>query len=176
MDAIPQAALQYRAAIVREAAFRFGVPAPAPVIAGQITQESAWRADARSRVGAAGLMQFMPRTAEWASPMCSGGAADALNPSWAIRCGVWYDRWLWERVAGKTDCDRWQFALAGFNGGLGYVQRRKARSPDPGSAAVTMPINPGIAPENQRENERYAPAIVYRWQPRFASWGRTVCL
>lgn len=176
MDAIPPAAHQYRAAITREAQLRFGVPPPVPAIAGQITQESGWRADARSVVGAQGLMQFMPKTAEWASSMCGTGSAQPLNAQWAIRCGVWYDRWLFDRVRGHTDCDRAKFALAAYNGGLGWVQRRMAMSPDPKNADVTLAINPGITPANQHENQTYPQRIVYRWQPRFASWGRTVCI
>lgn len=175
MDALPPAAHEHRPAIVREAQFRFGVPAPVPVIAAQIHQESAWRADAKSPVGARGLMQFMPSTAEWAQAWC--GPADMLNAAWSIRCGVWYDRWLYERVRdAATECDRWHFTLSAYNGGLGWVQRRQQRSPKPGDAATTLVINPGIQAAAQRENAEYPKRILLQLQPKYVTWGKTVCL
>ena len=167
---------QYRAQITREAQFRFGVPAPAPVIAAQVTQESAWNPNAKSRSGALGLLQFMPATAQWAAAAGAFGAPDPLNPAWAIRAGVWYDRWLWDRIKADTDCDRWHFVLASYNGGLGYVYRRQKMSPAPGKWASTGFINPGILPSNQHENETYSPRILIMHQPKFAPWGRTICL
>ena len=51
----PQAAQQYRALLVRTAHAAWGLDAPVAVFAAQVHQESAWRADAVSRVGAQGL-------------------------------------------------------------------------------------------------------------------------
>lgn len=167
----------YRAQITREAQFRFGIPAPVPVIAGQIQQESHWDARATSRVGASGLMQFMPATARWAGTAGALGASDPLNPVWAIRAGIWYDRFLYERVRHSTDdCDKWKFALSGYNGGEGWVRKRQRLSEQPGSWLETAFINPGIASSSQRENEQYPQRIVHTHQPKFAHWGRTVCL
>ena len=166
----------YRFQIQREAQFRFGIPAPTPVIAAQIQQESAWNPLARSQVGAQGLMQFMPATAAWANTAAGFGSVDPLNPAWSIRAGVWYDRWLYERIKADTECDRWHFALSAYNGGLGYVYKRQKLSSEPGLWAQTGTINPGIHLANQRENESYAPRILYRHQPGFKTWGRTVCL
>lgn len=167
----------YRAQITREAQMRFGIPAPVPVISGQIQQESAWNPRAKSRVGAAGLMQFMPSTAQWAAVQGGFGAVDAFNPAWSIRAGVWYDRWLWDRVRQyATSCDRWHFTLSAYNGGLGWVYKRQAQSPDPVHWYPTGQINPGIHPSNQHENETYSERILYRHQPQFASWGKTACL
>ncbi|WP_182341923.1 transglycosylase SLT domain-containing protein [Comamonas koreensis] len=174
-QAIPAAALQYRAQLTREAQFRFGIPAPVPAIAGQIHQESLWRAQAVSRTGALGLMQFMPATAKWANEAAAWGAVEPLNPTWSIRAGVWYDRWLYDRVKGHTECDRWNFALSSYNGGLGWTNRRKARSPDPLSWQATGFINPGILASNQHENETYSPKILLKHQLIYSSWGRTVC-
>lgn len=166
----------YRSQVIREAQFRFGVPAPAPIIAAQITQESAWNPQAVSRVGAQGLMQFMPATAKWAAAAGAFGSVDPLNPAWSIRAGVWYDRWLYERVVGESDCDRWMLALSAYNGGLGRVYKRQKLSPDPGNYTATAYINPGISAGNQHENETYAPRIVSRHQPQFVNWGRFTCL
>lgn len=115
----------YRGQIVRETQFRFGIPAPAPVIAGQVYQESHFNPLARSPVGAQGLMQFMPATAQWSETVNHWGTVDPFNPAWSIRAGVWYDRFLYDRVRlYATECDRWLFALSGYNGGLGYVYKR----------------------------------------------------
>lgn len=167
----------YRATITREAQFRFGIPAPAPAIAAQIAQESAFNPMARSRVGAQGLMQFMPATAQWAAVAGAFGTPDPFNPAWAIRAGVWYDRWLYERVRTyTTECDRWLFALQAYNSGLGYVYKRQQRSSAPGSYDATAYINPGITAANQIESQSYGPVILRKHQLAFASWGKTPCL
>ncbi|WP_254601820.1 transglycosylase SLT domain-containing protein [Cupriavidus taiwanensis] len=172
---IPAAAHQYRQAIARETAFRFGVAGPVPVIAAQIMQESKFNPLARSPVGAQGLMQFMPTTATWAGQVAIAGPVQPLNPQWSIRAGVWYDRWLYDRVkTADTECDRWAFVLASYNGGLGYVYKRQKLSAAPGDWAATGRINPGIHPANQRENADYPRQILGRWQPLFTTWGRTV--
>jgi soluble lytic murein transglycosylase-like protein len=174
---MPSAALQYRAQIVRETEARFGLPAPTPVIAAQIMQESQFNPTARSGVGASGLMQFMPKTAEWAAVAGQLGQANPTSPAWAIRAGVWYDRWLYERVRiADSECDRWNFTLSAYNGGLGYVYKRQAMAYRPGSWALTGSINPGITAANQRENADYSKRILTRWQTIFTDWGRTVCL
>ncbi len=166
----------YQAHVMREAQMRFGIPSPAPVIAAQITQESQWNPKAKSPVGAQGLMQFMPATAQWAAVQGGFGVVDAFNPLWSIRAGVWYDRWLYERVKGRTTCDQWQFALSAYNGGLGWVNKRKAKSGDPLDYTTTAGINPGIHPASQTENEAYPARIMYRHQPAYRTWGRVECL
>lgn len=173
---ITPAARQHLPVVVREAQFRFGVPAPVPVIAGQIQQESGWNPLARSPTGAMGIMQFMPGTARWVETENGWGGMDVYNAAWAIRAGVWYDRWLYERVRiFNTECDRWHFTLSSYNGGLGWMRDRQRHSPDPGSWAVTGTINPGIRNAAQVENERYSPRILYVHQPKFKDTGRTVC-
>lgn len=166
----------YRATILRETQFRFGIPSPAPVIAAQITQESGWNPLAKSPVGAQGLMQFMPATAEWAAVAGAFGTVDPYNPAWSIRAGVWYDRWLYERVKADTPCDRWHFTLSAYNGGLGYVYKRQKRSQTPGSFDTTGVINPGIHPKNQEENQSYSRRILLRHQPAYRHWGKAICL
>lgn len=167
----------YRPYVVREAQFRFGVPAPAPVIAGQIQQESAWNPAAISPVGAQGLMQFMPQTSNWSAVAAGFNTVEPFSAAWSIRAGVWYDRWLWDRITQYwTECDRWQFALSAYNGGLGWVYKRQKLSSDPRSFSTTSVINPGIHPANQKENAEYAVRIMRRHQPAFRSWGRSVCL
>jgi soluble lytic murein transglycosylase-like protein len=175
-DALLIAALALRGPLTRQAEFHFGVPAPVAVIAAQIAQESSFNPRARSSVGAVGLMQLMPATASWAGQQL--GAGDPTDPAWALRAGVWYDRWLYQRVHYSTDCARWGAALSGFNGGLGWQQKRQAlaRVPDDFWTSVRL-TNPGVTPAAQAENEAYPQRIVYQLQPRFvALGGRKVCL
>lgn len=158
------------------ASFYFGIPPPVPVIVSQVHQESSFRADAVSPVGAAGLMQLMPQTAQWIATQAGFGIAAPFNPQWNLRSGIWYDRFLFDRVrAPNSPCDRWLFALASYNGGEGWTLKRQARSASPGSWAVTGNINPGITEANQRENAFYGPRIIYALQPKYAQLGPLVC-
>lgn len=168
---------KYRAYITREAQFRFGIPAPLPVIIAQIRQESDCNPYALSRTGAQGLMQFMPATAQWTATAGAFGTVDPTNPAWAIRAGVWYDRWIYDRIRlAETDCDRWLFTLQSYNSGLGYVYKRQKLSQRAGSYEYTAYINPGILPSNQIESQEYGPRILKKHQPLFKDWGRTVCM
>lgn len=179
-DVIPQRAQAHRLALRREAQRVWGLDAPSATFAAQIHQESRWRADARSPVGALGMAQFMPATARWIGGLDEGlSSVDPINPMWSLRALVTYDKWLYDRVRGDTPCERMAFALAAYNGGLGWVNKRKARSPQPGVClGVTCRINPGIHPANQRENQHYPEVILRRYEPlyvRSVGWGRGAC-
>lgn len=174
---LPRAALQHRAELKRQAQMVWGLDAPVAVFAAQIHQESLWRADARSPVGALGLTQFMPATARW---MCDVDRAlcgpAPMNPTWALRALVVYDRWLWQRTRADDDCERMAFALASYNGGLGWTQKRQRMSPRPGAClGQTCQINPGISPANQRENEHYPRVILLQHQALYRTWGPGLC-
>lgn len=83
---VPQDALRYRALLVRTAHAAWGLDAPVAVFAAQVHQESAWRPDAVSHVGAQGLAQFMPATTRWiASQSPELAAQEPYNPTWALR-------------------------------------------------------------------------------------------
>lgn len=176
---IPQAAHQYRLTLTREARRVWGLSAPVSSFAAQIHQESGWNANARSPVGALGLTQFMPATARWmgsVDPVLSGGAS--LNPTWAIRALVVYDKWLWDRLPSANACEQLAFAMSSYNGGLGWALKRRARSSEPGLClGKTCAINPGITLANQHENETYPKRILLRIEPAYeaAGWGLGAC-
>lgn len=174
---VPAAAERYQLQLRREAQLAWGLGAPVADFAGQIHQESAWRADARSPVGAQGLAQFMPSTGAWLSGLYpSLGPHAPNNPIWAIRALVTYDRWLWQRITADDACQRMAFALSAYNGGLGWVYKRQRASATPGQClAATCDINPGIHPANQAENARYPVVILQRWSPLYARWGARSC-
>ena len=177
-DPIPAEAQRYRLTLTREAQFVWGINAPIASFAGQVHQESRWNPEAHSAVGAQGLAQFMPSTTNWI-----GGLYPSLqdraptNPTWALRALVTYDANLFVSVKVADDeCQRFAFALSAYNGGLGWVNRRQARSPRPGQCFdLTCDINPGITPASQRENANYPRVILKHHQPIYTSWGRGIC-
>ncbi len=86
------------------------------LLAAQIYQESQFNPRARSWMGATGLMQLMPETAE------QYGARDAMNPEQNIAAGVKYLKWLggfWDSIPDSSD--RLKFILASYNAGQGHL-------------------------------------------------------
>jgi hypothetical protein len=181
---IPTAAEQHRRTLVRAAHAEWGLGAPVATFAAQVHQESAWRVNARSGVGAEGLAQFMPATADWMAEIYprSLGPAQPYNPGWALRALVAFDRWLYERNQAATECDRFAFVLAGYNGGQGWVNRDRrlasAKGADPLAWFDSVERhNAGRSAANFRENRHYPRAILLRWEPMYAAagWGAGVC-
>lgn len=176
-DQVPRDALRYQGTLTREAQRVWGLRAPVATFAAQVHQESRWRADARSPVGAQGLAQFMPSTAQWIGGLqASLGERAPANPVWALRALVVYDQWLSERIRADSPCERMAFALSAYNGGLGWVYKRQRASATPGVCmGATCTINPGIAPAAQRENEQYPRLILTRYEPLYRGWGPGSC-
>jgi len=95
---------------VAEAAREYGVDEA--VVRAIIHAESAFNPQAISRVGAQGLMQLMPATAE------RFGVANAFDATQNIRGGVKYLAWLLKRFDGNLT-----LAAAGYNAGEGAVDK-----------------------------------------------------
>ena len=85
--------------------------------------ESRWRPDARSYVGAMGMMQLMPRTAEWLSTQIGGSPAalNPWNPEHNIRMGARFIAYLIQWANG--DLER---ALIAYNQGPGSLVKSGA--------------------------------------------------
>ncbi len=95
------------------------------LLAAVVYQESKFNPEAESWMGAAGLMQLMPETAE------IFGAEDPLNPRQNIMAGANYLQWLdkfWADEIPDPE-ERKKFVLASYNVGQGHVldARRLAR-------------------------------------------------
>ena len=92
-----------------------------PLIVAQMYQESRFFRKARSRAGAIGLMQLLPRTAR------EFGVKNLRDPNQSIRGGTAYLAWLHSRFESElTVKDRIWFALAGYNAGFGHVRDARA--------------------------------------------------
>jgi soluble lytic murein transglycosylase-like protein len=82
------------------------------LVAAVIEQESRFRKNAKSPVGARGLMQLMPRTGRWM------GAQNLYDPDQNVDAGVKYIKYLQKTFNG--DLKR---TIAAYNGGEGNVRR-----------------------------------------------------
>lgn len=81
-----------------------------------ILTESKFNEKAKSHVGAVGMMQLMPETADWISEM-SGLPSDNLeSPEQNIPLGAWYLNYLMKKYKNNEI-----FALAAYNAGRGNV-------------------------------------------------------
>lgn len=172
---IPAEAERHRGYLTREARFVWGMGAPVATFGAQVHQESAWKPDARSRF-AAGLAQFTPGTADWIGGVYPDLAHRApLDPRWALRALVRYDRWLWDRLDAASACDRMAFTLAGYNGGLGWIAREKRAAAsvgaDPDRWWAQVERHCLRAEWACRENRDYPRKILLGWQPLYAAWG-----
>jgi len=96
--------------IIHEKAAKYDVD-PA-LVAAVIETESRFHPQARSRVGARGLMQLMPKTGRWM------GARNLNDPDQNIDAGVKYLKYLQGRFDGNLNK-----AIAAYNAGEGNVRR-----------------------------------------------------
>jgi soluble lytic murein transglycosylase len=90
------------------------------LLAAVIYAESKFRADARSKSGAIGLMQLEPVTAEGIAIRTGGSAfrvSDLYDPEINVRYGAWYLRHLLDKYGDE------QLALAAYNAGQSNVDR-----------------------------------------------------
>ena len=174
---VPHESARYKLTLLREAHSQWGLGAPVPAFAAQVHQESGWRPDAVSRVGARGLAQFMPATARWWCERTRVAQADCLphNPAWALRALVGYDKFLFDRAPVRmSDFDRLWLALRGYNGGEGHWQA-EARSTglrEPTLADIDRACGTARrAPVHCKENLHYPRRILLELQPRYDTWG-----
>lgn len=194
---VPAEALRQRSTLIREARAQWGLTAPTATFAAQIHQESRWRADAVSPVGAQGMSQVMPATAAWLAQtfktlsrtptgeIDAGASASAFytgNPGWDIRALVTYDRWLWQRLAGADDCQRMAKALRAYNGGLGWIYKDQKLAAAQGldsriNFGQLDQANAGRSASAFKENTDYPRLILLRYEPTYinAGFGQGVC-
>ena len=111
---------------------------PPAYAASVILAESSYRSEAVSSVGAQGLMQVMPATAEWIAGKLDVDpqAADLFDPETNIRFGCWYLGFLMDRFGGDMKC-----ATAAYHAGQGTVDKWLA-DPECSPDGVTLETIP----------------------------------
>jgi soluble lytic murein transglycosylase-like protein len=124
-EPIPRAAYAYRATLIREARFIWGLNSPSATFGAQIESESGWRPGARNPSGAAGLGQAMPATArhinrKYPELRKEGGA---LSPLWAIRALLFYNRDNYRMTRPGTACQKMRHTLIAYNFGPARMYR-----------------------------------------------------
>lgn len=184
--AIPQLAAGYRLAVERAAGEYFGLAASPARLAAQLHQESGWRHAAQSAY-AQGLAQFTAPTARWLPAVCPElGEIDPWDAQQSIRAAACYDRWLHQRLRplsgdDLTECARWMFALRGYNGGPGWIDRERRAvlgnggNPDDWRTVAQHRLRSAAA---HAENTRYPLRILITLEPAYiaAGWdGTAVC-
>jgi soluble lytic murein transglycosylase-like protein len=181
---IPAQAERYRRDLTRIAQAEWGLDAPVATFAAQIHQESRWRFDAKSPVGAQGLGQVMPSTATWLAQLFPKalGKVEPYNPIWSMQALVSYDLWLAKRIQARSPCEQGALILSAYNGGLGWVIRDRRLASAKGADPLTWfnsveRHNAGRSAANFKENRQYPQLILRRWEPLYiaADWGQGVC-
>ena len=181
---VPAEAQQYRRDLTRIAQAEWGLDAPVATFAAQVHQESRWRFNAKSPVGAQGLGQVMPSTATWLAQLFPDtlGNVEPFNPSWSLMALVSYDRWLADRIKGLNGCERHAMVLSSYNGGLGWLIRDRklasAQGADPLAWFGSIErFNAGRSAAAFKENRGYPRLILKTFEAQYIAdgWGKGVC-
>jgi len=141
----------------------FGIGYDWRVFKAQAMAESQMNPNARSWVGARGLMQLMPSTyKEIQSNASSFGSID--DPEFNIAAGILLDRDLWKRwERDSIDVDRREFMFASYNAGAGTIlnaQRAcRERSLDHRAWTSVETVAPAVPRWRYRETLGYVKKI-----------------
>jgi membrane-bound lytic murein transglycosylase F len=88
----------------------------------QAIAESRLKKDAQSQVGAAGIMQIMPRTYAEIVKRNRYIKGSDKNPRWNIAAGIYYNRSIWNIFkAERPFQDRLDFMFGAYNAGKGNI-------------------------------------------------------
>ena len=130
--------------------------------------ESGLDPEARSRVGAKGVMQLMPSTYhDIQSQRSDFGAID--DPEWNIAAGILHDRYLWKLwTADVPEAERPAFMFGSYNAGEGTIARatRAARdsSLDHARWSSIEQVAPTVPRWRYRETLGYVRTIEQSYQ------------
>ena len=137
----------------------FGVGYDWRIFKAQALAESEMNPNARSWVGARGLMQLMPSTYKHIQSRATGfGSID--DPEWNIAAGIMHDRSLWRRwERDSIATDRREFMFASYNAGRGTILTAQAMARRDSLDHRTWPSIERVAPKVRRW--RYAETLGY---------------
>jgi membrane-bound lytic murein transglycosylase F len=95
----------------------------------QAIAESRLEANARSRVGAVGIMQIMPKTYRDIVRQNATIRGPRDHPRWNIAAGIYYNRKLWKLWQAKRPLlDRLNFMFGSFNAGKGNILKAQKQA------------------------------------------------
>lgn len=178
---IPREVLLYRNAIIRETRFYWGMGHKPYTTFGQLHQESRFKANARSQY-AAGLGQFTPPTAVGIQQrypkdlreLCDDKTGCPLDPRWAIRATVLYDRDIYRSTTcaqfSPEDPERIACMLASYNSGAGWVIKERKLSKDPSKWFNSTELVCLRKEEFCKETKDYVHVIIQKWTPIYRQW------
>ena len=141
----------------------FGVGYDWRIFKAQAMAESEMNPNAKSWVGARGLMQLMPSTYKDIQSRATGlGSID--DPEWNIAAGIMHDRSLWRRwERDSIETDRREFMFASYNAGEGTIMNAQracvARSLDRRSWTSVETVAPQVPRWRYRETLGYVRKI-----------------
>ncbi len=92
----------------------------------QAIAESGLDDDAKSHVGAQGLMQIMPATFEEITK--NNPHFTSVEPHWNIAAGIYYDRTLYRKFKNTAEQDKLYMTFASYNAGYGRILNASKRS------------------------------------------------
>ncbi len=178
-DRVPPAADRYHRQLVREVRYIWGHSERVSRFAAQIHRESYWNERARSPVGAEGLGQIMPRTAQWLGnlyPKELGTRSGPFDPWWNLRALVMFDRHLYIADKESQGDEKYAFMLARYNAGDGSINKEQQKAHREGynravwSASVEVVCS--RRPSACKETVNYVNIIVHELEPlyRKAGW------
>jgi len=140
----------------------FGVGYDWRIFKAQALAESDMNPNARSWVGARGLMQLMPSTYAAIQSKAGFGAID--DPEFNIAAGILHSRGLWRRwERDSIDTDRREFMFASYNAGEGTIMNAQracvARSLDRRAWTSVETVAPHVPRWRYRETLGYVRKI-----------------
>lgn len=86
------------------------------LVTGLVRQESRFQPQVKSAVGAVGLMQVMPETAEWIGEQTGTNSYSMTKPEDNVKFGTWFLNFTHEQFGNNS-----LFAVASYNAGPGNV-------------------------------------------------------
>ena len=130
----------------------------------QAVAESRLKETAKSRVGALGVMQIMPRTFQeikQKNPTIKGTSA---QPRWNIAAGIYYDRIIWNDWKAERPLeDRLNFMFGSYNAGkrniLKAQKMARKNGLNPNLWESIEPTLPKITGKNSKETINYVTKI-----------------
>ena len=130
----------------------------------QAVAESSLEAKAKSRVGASGIMQIMPRTFKEIARKNPSIKGNRLQPRWNIAAGIYYNRMIWKAwKAERPFKDRINFMFGSYNAGKRNILKAQKIAEmeglDPNLWESIEPALPKVTGKRSKETIDYVKKI-----------------